>query len=777
LGKEVIDLNMSLTNWQISETVEIPTWLSEKVGKFAAQLLCQRGIIEPEQVESFLDIAAYRPTSAFAFGVEMEQAIARIQQAYEQGEMIAIWGDFDADGITAISVLWEGLGQFFAQGDRLVFYIPDRLKESHGISIRGLDELRSQCHLEGKSLSLIITCDTGSTCLEALTYAQDLGIDVIVTDHHTLPDQRPPVAAIINPRYLPNQHPLFNLSGVAVAYKLMEALYETLPEIPQQPLEDLLDLVAIGLVADLVKLTGDCRYLAQKGIEVLRQKQRLGVRMLLEQCKRVGDRPIDISFGIAPRINAVSRIWGDVRKCVELLTTRDEKVCKALIEQTELANTQRKALQKKVFKQVQAKIEQLDLSTTGLIVLADPQWSVGVLGLVAGQVVAEYARPTILCTVEDGIAKGSARSLEGINLYDLLKGQEHLLLSFGGHPLAGGLSFALENLQLLTESIDQKFWSQYGQLQSKAINIDLEVNIADLSKELFNEFKQLEPFGMGNPYPKLLVRDCQFSEISNANIRTQKGQKVEYIKTEFTLSDRNGNQIYGDWWGHYSYELPDTSCDVVIELVDNAFRRRYDVRLLDFHAQSVPLSAELPSLATSIKKNDLNLKVIDWRGRDLIELEDHLSATICDRCPQSWQDLNSIIDRAHQANQSIALVYPRPEQINGAIAWQTLVGIAKYLSRTGKEIKRSQLIAKLGIDDQDVLQIGFEELQQYGYAVDAIADPSGDRDSIIRISSIPSTYDRFTSASQFIQAANELAFQQQFFDRQLLKNALHSSAG
>jgi single-stranded-DNA-specific exonuclease len=767
LTEEVIDRNMSLTNWQISETVEIPTWLSEKVGKFAAQLLCQRGIIEPEQVESFLDIAAYRPTSAFAFGVEMEQAIARIQKAYEQGETIAIWGDFDADGITATSVLWEGLGQFFAQGDRLVFFIPDRLKESHGISIRGLDELRSQCQSAGKPLSLIITCDTGSTCFDALTYAQDLGIDVIVTDHHTLPDERPPVVAIINPRYLPNQHPLFNLSGVAVAYKLMEALYETLPEIPQKPLEDLLDLVAIGLVADLVKLTGDCRYLAQKGIEVLRQKQRLGVRMLLEQCKRVGDRPIDISFGIAPRINAVSRIWGDVRKCVELLTTRDEKVCKALIEQTELANTQRKALQKKVFKQVQSKIEQLDLSTTGLIVLADPQWSVGVLGLVAGQVVAEYARPTILCTVEDGIAKGSARSLEGINLYDLLKGQEHLLLSFGGHPLAGGLSFALENLQLLTESIDQKFWSQYGQLQSKAINIDLEVNIADLNKELFNEFKQLEPFGMGNPYPKLLVRDCQFSEISNANIRTQKGQKVEYIKTEFTLSDRHGNQIYGDWWGHYSYELPDTSCDVVIELVDNAFLRRYDVRLLDFHAQSVPLSAELPTLATSIKKNDLNLKVIDWRERDLIELEDHLSATIYDRCPQSWQDVNTIIDRAHQANQAIALVYPRPEQINGSIAWQTLVGIAKYLSRTGKEIKRSQLIAKLGIDDQDVLRIGFEELEKYGYAVNAIAVPSDDGDLIIRINSIPYTYDGFTTANPFIQATNELAFQQQFFDSQL----------
>ena len=756
---------MSLTNWKILETDEPPTWLSEKVGKFAAQLLCQRGIVEPEQVEAFLSIEAYQPTSAFAFGAEMQQAIARIVQAWEQGEMIAIWGDFDADGITATSVLWEGLGQFFNQGDRLVFYIPDRLKESHGISIKGLDELRSQCELEGKSLKLIVTCDTGSTSLEALAYAHTLGIDVIVTDHHTLPAVRPPVVAIVNPRYLANEHPLFHLSGVAVAYKLMEALYETLPEVPQQPLEDLLDLVAIGLVADLVQLTGDCRYLAQKGIEVLRQKKRLGVRLLLEQCKRVGDRPIDISFGIAPRINAVSRIWGDVRKCVELLTTRDEKICKALIEQTELANIQRKALQKKVFKQVQAKIEQLDLSTTGIIVLVDPQWSVGVLGLVAGQVVAEYGRPTILCTIEDGLVKGSARSLEGINLYELLKGQEHLLISFGGHPLAGGLSFRVENLRLLIEALDQRFWSQYGQLQSKAIAIDLEVKISDLTKELFNELRQLDPFGMGNPYPRLLLRDCVFSEISNANIRTQKGQKVEYIKTEYILSDRDRNQIHGDWWGHYSYELPDTACDVVIELIDNAFRRRYDVRLIDFHAKNLPLSADLPLLASqSIKSSYANLNIIDLRSCDITKIDRHLSATICDRCPQSWQDLNTVIDHAHQSNQSLALVYPRPDQINGAIAWQTLVGIAKYLSRTGQQIKRSQLIAKLGIDVQSILQIGFDELQKYGYVVSIFND---EQEQIIRINLTSSIDNSLSLPKQFIQAANELIFQQQFFDRQL----------
>ncbi|NUN63620.1 single-stranded-DNA-specific exonuclease RecJ [Pseudanabaena biceps] len=767
---------MSLTDWQIVEKTEPPDWLQAKVGKFAAQLLSDRGIIEPEQVAAFLSPSAYQPTSAFAFGEEIKQAITRIREAWQQGETIAIWGDFDADGITATSVLWEGLGQFFAQGDRLVFYIPDRLKASHGISITGLDELRSQCEIAGQNLGLIITCDTGSTCLAALNYAQTLGIDVIVTDHHTLPDHRPPVVAIINPRYLSESHPLFHLSGVAVAYKLMEVVYadfaEKFPELPQQPLENLLDLVAIGLIADLVQLTGDCRYLAQRGMEVLRQKKRLGVRLLLEQCKKVGDRPIDISFGIAPRINAVSRIWGDVRKCVELLTTKDEKICKNLIDQMELANTERKSLQKKVFKQVQSKIEKLDLSTTGIIILVDPQWSVGVLGLVAGQVVSEYGRPTILCTVEDGIAKGSARSLSGINLYDLLKEQEHLLLSFGGHPLAGGLSFHLDNLQVLIEAIDQKFWSQYGQLQNKTIAIDLEVKITDLNRDLSNQLRKLEPFGMGNPHPRLLLRDCTFTNKFNANIRNYKGQKVEYIRTEFILSDRDDYQIHGDWWGHYSYELPDeTLCDVIVEIVDNAPRDRYDIRLLDFHPHSTPRPSKPSSLAsTSLQNPEAKVQIIDCRGSDLTSLQPNLAATICDRCPQSWHDLNKIIASAEQASLPIALLYNDPHQINGAIAWQTLVGIAKYLSRTGKEIRRSQLMNKIGIDDLQALQIGFEELQKHGFQVEEIAIYEVNEDDlIVKIITIPienrEITKNFIESNRFIQAANELSFHKQFFDR------------
>ncbi|MEM9275146.1 MAG: DHH family phosphoesterase, partial [Cyanobacteria bacterium P01_F01_bin.143] len=258
-----------MDSWQLVETPTVPQWFTDGVqsytpnssGKYGAQLLWQRGIRDLDTLAAFINPECYQPTSAVAFGEEIDKAIARLSLAYETEEKICIWGDFDADGVTSTSVLWEGLGQFFPQNSQLEYYIPNRLTESHGLNHTGIAQLAAS------GTKLIVTCDTGSTNLEEIIYAGKLGIDVIVTDHHTLPESRPSVVGIINPRYLPEDHPLYHLSGVAVAYKLVEALYQALPEIPQQPLEYLLDLVAIGLVADLVSLQGDCRYLAQQGIK------------------------------------------------------------------------------------------------------------------------------------------------------------------------------------------------------------------------------------------------------------------------------------------------------------------------------------------------------------------------------------------------------------------------------------------------------------------------------------------------------------------------------
>ena len=246
-------MNQMNQKWQILATADVPQEfvigvqvITARDAPHCAQLLWQRGIRDLSQLPGFLDPAKYQPASPFVFGQEMTWAVERLQQARTAREKVTIWGDFDADGITSTSVLWDGLGQFLPQHLQLDYYIPNRMTESHGLNNPGIARLAEA------GTKLIVTCDTGSTNLEEIAYAQDLGIDIIVTDHHTLPESRPEVTAIINPRYLASDHPLYSLSGVAVAYKLVEALYETLPDLPQQPLENLLDLVAIGLIADLV---------------------------------------------------------------------------------------------------------------------------------------------------------------------------------------------------------------------------------------------------------------------------------------------------------------------------------------------------------------------------------------------------------------------------------------------------------------------------------------------------------------------------------------------
>jgi single-stranded-DNA-specific exonuclease len=310
-------MTVPVPQWQLKSQTVVPDWLTQLIqervptteGRFAAQLLWQRGLHDPTATLAFLDTSHYQPTPPWAFGAEMEKAIARLQQAREQQETVFIWGDFDADGITATAVLWEGLGQFFEQDKTLQFTIPNRLTESHGLSQGGMNRIADQ------GASLIITCDTGSSAHAEIDYAQALGIDVIVIDHHTIPSARPAAVAVINPRTLPHEHPLATLSGVAVAYKLVEAFYERHPDIPTAPLENLLDLVAIGLVADLVHLVSDGRYLAQRGLQRLKrqldQPTRPGIAALLKLCKKNGDRPADIAFGLGPRINALSRIHGD----------------------------------------------------------------------------------------------------------------------------------------------------------------------------------------------------------------------------------------------------------------------------------------------------------------------------------------------------------------------------------------------------------------------------------------------------------------------------------
>jgi single-stranded-DNA-specific exonuclease len=715
---------MANSHWQISLPEEIPpnflktiqNYCAKSSGKHAAQLFWKRGIRNIEKLASFIDPKFYQPTSPFAFGQEMKWAMNRLKKALELGEKVAIWGDFDADGITATSVLWEGLGQFFIPNLQLTYYIPNRLIESHGLNIAQLEKLAVT------GTKLIITCDTGSTNLKEIKYAKELGIDLIITDHHTLPEDRPDVVAMINPRYFAENHPLYHLSGVAVAYKLVEALYQTLPDIPQQPVDNLLDLVVIGLIADLVQLSGDCRYLAQKGIQKLQLQTsnptRHGIANLLKFCQRSGDRPTDISFGIGPRINAISRIHGDAHFAVELLTSRDQERCQKLAMETELANTRRKALQKTVTSEIKKKLATLDLSTTSVIVLVDDQWPNGILGLVAGQIAQEYGRPTVLLTTRHHdlqshpLARGSARSLNNIDLYQLMKSQEHLLESFGGHPFAAGLSLRVENIPVFQEAINQQFW-QYNPDKSSlkaTIKIDLVVKVAELGKSLFQEMKLLEPCGMGNPTPKLLIKNCYFKNPWHNKPTDFRGKKIEYIKTTFELMDETVTIGFpGVWWGHYKEETPvDQACDVVVELDYNPHQDRYEVRLIDFKISN-----------NTLIQNNLNVSIqlIDWRNQDIKQTKHTLEEKYqtLEQCPTDWQDLQTAYHQATQDQEKLALAYSAfPE--TGIETLKKLIGIAKYLSRTQLIIPVEQLKNQLELSNQS-LTLGLQILSETGFEI------------------------------------------------------------
>jgi single-stranded-DNA-specific exonuclease len=760
---------MTQLQWSVISVESPPDWFVEAVksyvpnsaGHYAAQLLWQRGVQDMQQLAEFIKPQLYQASSPFVFGQEMEQAVARLQMARDRTEKVTIWGDFDADGITSTAVLWDGLGQFFPQHQQLSYYIPNRLTQSHGLNCQGIDELAQN------NTALIVTCDTGSTNIEEITYANSLGIDVIVTDHHTLPSDRPPVTAIINPRYLPSNHQLFNLSGVAVAYKLVEALYQTLPDVPQQPLEDLLDLVAIGLIADLVQLNGDCRYLAQVGIEKMQldskkletERRRPGVGRLLDLCRRSGDRPTDISFGLGPRINAVSRIQGDASFCVELLTSRDVERCNQLAQETELANARRKSLQKDVQQQVNAKLEQMDLSTTSVIVLEDPQWAVGVLGLVAGQVAQQTGRPTVLLSTEGqtAFARGSARSVNQVDLYQLVKDQAHLLHRFGGHPFAAGLSLPIENIPLFTDAINQRLRQILGNATSPpTMQADLVVTVADLGEQLFRELKLLEPCGMGNPVPKLLIQNCWFEKVKNQNICDFKGKKVKYIKTEFQLRDESTNLRFpGVWWGHYSEEIPQGRCDAIVELDHNSYKNpeknikpHYEVRLIAIRSSAI--ANQCTSLA-------LPNKILDWRQEGSLQVA---SVLVVKNCPSNWDDLRAWYERSLDENKPLAIAFSAPNPVTPRQVWLNLVGIAKYLSRTEQSVTRIQLMEKLGISDL-LLRLGFTALKCLGFKVSF--QNGAFKMSLLQVESTITDTENLQTIEQFIAAVREEQFQRQYF--------------
>lgn len=552
-----------MTRWLDPQPTDIPASFQDLgLPPLIAQTLLRRGISSPVEVEAFL-YPEKIPPAQFP---NIAQAVDLIQMAIRNEDKICVWGDFDVDGQTSTAMLVQTLRVLNAN---VIYYVPVRGKESHGVHIASLKPLIAS------GAKILLTCDTGITAHEAIDYANAQGLTVIVTDHHDLGETLPKAKAIINPKLLPEDHPLRNLAGVGVAYKLAEAL---LIENQKSEIVNLLDLVALGLIADVALLQNETRALAKRGIEQLRNTNRIGLRVMAELASATFDSLTEetIGFTFAPRLNALGRL-GDANPAVELLITNDAARARVLAAQIEGLNAQRRMLTKQVTDAAEAQLkENPDLLHQPVIVLSHPNWPGGVVGIVANRLVDRYHKPAILFNEsEDGILRGSARSIDGLHITDAIASQKELLFGFGGHPMAAGMSLHKDNLPAFRRGLGKAVEKQLGDIvfEEPTLQIDAWLALSDLNLSLAESLELLAPFGAGNPELTLATRNVTLKSAVTL------GKTREHIR--LNVEDENGEVGSFLWWGGAGEELPpaDTKFDIAYTLRGTSFRGQKQVTL------------------------------------------------------------------------------------------------------------------------------------------------------------------------------------------------------
>ena len=492
--------------WQINknELNVVETLMSNlHVSRVMACVLANRGILTPEQAIEFLHAGMNDLRDPLEIPGMCEGA-ARIRQAIDHGENILVYGDYDVDGITATALLTGVLRQL---GGKVDYYIPARLEEGYGLNNWAI------LHSRDQGAELIVTVDCGISSVEEIAYAAQLGLDVVITDHHQLPSQLPAAKAVISPRLADKAAPWAELAGVGVAFKLAQAVATLFKR--SRLCEDYLDLVALGTIADIVPLLGENRILVREGLPWIGGSGRPGLEALAEVGGLKG-RTLSseqVAFLLAPRLNACGRL-GRAELGVELLLTADPMYAREAALALDRENRARQALEAAIINEAMQQIkEEEDLLTAKILVLASPNWHSGVIGIAASKLVDKYHRPTVMIALENGIGRGSARSIPGFNLHAALFQVRDCLLNFGGHEQAAGFSLHEEMIPVIKEKL--KSYAS-GLLQEKhltpVLKVDTEVGRQEITEDLVKELDLLAPFGYHNPYPLLAVRGQQLAE-------------------------------------------------------------------------------------------------------------------------------------------------------------------------------------------------------------------------------------------------------------------------
>ncbi|MBS6347553.1 MAG: single-stranded-DNA-specific exonuclease RecJ [Oscillospiraceae bacterium] len=486
---------MRYKQWKIAHPSPEGRAQLERAGipSLLACVLSARGVTEPEQAWKLLT-PGEEPLLDPMLLKDMDRAVLRVGRALKTGELMAVYGDYDVDGITSTCLLTDCLTRL---GGRVRSYIPDRLEEGYGLNEEAV------LHLAQQGVTLIITVDCGITAAREVEFARELGIDVVITDHHECKQAIPEAAAVVDPHRPDCPYPFKGLAGVGVALKL--AMAAAGPDRAGLVFREYADLAAVGTVADVMPMTGENRTIVQTGLAALAHPRRVGLAQLMEEAG-LGDKPVtsvSIGYTLAPRINAAGRM-GQAGLAAELLLTRDPGRAAALAQELCALNRERQTIECEIFQECVQRLERRPQS--GIILLADEHWHQGVVGIVASRLTEKYSCPAFMVCLDQGIGKGSCRSWGGINLFHLLTQCQDLLEGFGGHAMAAGFTVREENIPALERRLRQLVLEERaGEELPSLLEIDAAVLPQELTVEAVEALDALEPCGAGNPRPVLVL--------------------------------------------------------------------------------------------------------------------------------------------------------------------------------------------------------------------------------------------------------------------------------
>lgn len=546
------------------ETQKAAKELGEKIGMSPtlANLLIRRGIKTESAAKRFFRPMLNELIDPFLMN-DMDVAVDRLNDAMGRKERIMVYGDYDVDGCTAVALVYKFLQQFYSN---IEYYIPDRYEEGYGVSYKGID------YAKETGVKLIIVLDCGIKAIEEIAYAKSIGIDFIICDHHVPDEEMPPAKAILNPKRPDSTYPFHHLSGCGVGFKLMQAFAKN-NGIPFARLIPLLDFCAVSIASDIVPVTGENRILAFHGLKQLNQNPSTGLKAIIEICG-LSNRELtmsDIVFKIGPRINASGRMQNG-KETVELLVEKDFMRAMAEAGMINEYNEQRKDIDKQMTEEANSIVEKLESQKhLSSIVLYDANWKKGVIGIVASRLTEIYFRPTVVLTMSDGIATGSARSVAGFDIYDAIKSCRDLLVNFGGHTYAAGLSMKEENIPEFRRRFQEYVVNHIMPEQTQAIlDVEAVIDFKDITKKMHADLKKFAPHGPCNLKPLFCTQNVYDYGTSKVV-----GRHQEHIKLEL-VDSRSSNVMNGIAFGQSAaarYIKSKRSFDIVYTIEENAYKR------------------------------------------------------------------------------------------------------------------------------------------------------------------------------------------------------------